>query len=132
MSTPAGGNMKQLTENDVWTNDRIMAINARANISMDLIMEFVRAFEAAQIHTAVVKATGNFKIPIEDHGIEVDESLWPAILSQTLNVAPVSSGAGTHCWNENYLIDGCEVSIVYEYGNYGPIEIRRYKPKGIK
>ena len=36
-----------LTEAEVWSNNKIMSVNAAAGISMKLIMEFVRAIESA-------------------------------------------------------------------------------------
>lgn len=41
-----------LTEAEVWRNNDIMMVNAAAGISMKLIMEFVRAIEAAHGITA--------------------------------------------------------------------------------
>lgn len=36
-----------LTEEDVWENDKIMAVNADADLSMEYVMRFVGAIESA-------------------------------------------------------------------------------------
>ena len=65
---------------------------------------------------------------IDDYGFPLEESEWPAILKKTSKMEPIATGQGTHCCDETFLLDGCTVSIVYDYKDQSePIEIRRYK-----